>query len=82
MHGQDLKVHKFFVLWPSVTDRKALGLRSVRRAPGHVPQGSVTDRKGLSLRSIRGAYGPQDLVLMVRKEVAGSRLWTAACSTC
>ena len=71
-----------FVLWPSVTDRKALGLRSVRRVPGRVQQRSVTDRDNLSLRSAKVAYGPQEFMLTVRKPVAGSRIWTAACSAC
>ncbi|MFS8006196.1 hypothetical protein Hanom_Chr14g01246381 [Helianthus anomalus] len=77
-----IEVCKIFVFWPPVTDRKALGLRSVRCIPGRFQQRSVTDRNHLSIRSARAAYGPQELRLTVRKPVAGSRKWTTACSAC
>ncbi|KAJ0495334.1 hypothetical protein HanIR_Chr12g0607681 [Helianthus annuus] len=73
---------QIFGFWPSVTDCMALSLRSVRCIPGRFQQGSVTDRNSLSIRSARGAYGSQGLRLTVRKPVAGSRKWTAACSAC
>ena len=53
-----LKSFQTFVFWPSLTDRKAPGLRSVSRVHEHVPQGSVTDRKALGLRSVRKAPEP------------------------
>ncbi|MFS7964255.1 hypothetical protein Hanom_Chr08g00748021 [Helianthus anomalus] len=51
----------------------ALGLRSASAATGRYNPRSVTDSKDKSLRSVRGAYGPQGLLLMVRKAVAGSK---------
>ncbi|KAF5772021.1 hypothetical protein HanXRQr2_Chr13g0571911 [Helianthus annuus] len=69
-----------FWFWSAVTDRMALGLRSVRCISGRFQQRSVADRNLSSIRSARAAYGPQELRLTVRKPVAGSRKWTAACS--
>ncbi|KAJ0742623.1 hypothetical protein HanPI659440_Chr10g0366261 [Helianthus annuus] len=60
----------------------ALSLRSARSIPRRFRPGSVTDRIRISLRSARGKYGPQGILLMVRKAVAGSKFWTTACSTC
>ena len=49
------------------TDRKAKVLRSARFVTGHLRSRSVADRIVLDLRSVRGAYGPQRILLTVRR---------------
>ncbi|MFS7978046.1 hypothetical protein Hanom_Chr10g00911071 [Helianthus anomalus] len=60
MHDEVYKNLKIFVFWSSVTDRMALGLRSVREVTGRCKSGSDTDRIHYVLRSVRDGYGPQD----------------------